>query len=89
MLTEIMAAVDLYRVPLYLYTLTPSKMSYHWQCYSPSEATDHGRKPRYSHVELAHPMAIHFDVIVDANTNLPSLTTPQLTGNTSFHPDIL
>ena len=89
-LAEIMAAVELYGVPLYLYTLTPSRTSYHWQCYSPEQPEGHEvRQTPHGHIELAHPMAIHFDVILDGNTGLPSLTPPQLTGKTSIHPDIL
>ena len=89
-LAEIMAAVELYGVPLYLYTLTPSRTSYHWQCYSPEQPEGHEvRQTPHGHIEVAHPMAIHFDVILDGNTGLPSLTPPQLTGKTSIHPDIL
>ena len=87
-LVEILAAVGMYGVPLYLYTLTPNRSSYHWQCYSPETHT--GITPHtFTHMELAHPMGMHFDVILDANTGMPSKTPPQLTGKTYVHPGIL
>ena len=86
---EILAAVGLYKVPMYLYTLTPSnRCSYHWQCYSPEAHT--GITPHtFTHMELAHPMGVHFDIILDANTGMPSKTPPQLTGKTYMHRAIL
>ena len=81
---EIQAATKVYCAPIYLYTLTPSKKSYHWLQYTPRHASE----PTITrHIELAHPLCVHFEVILDATTHKPSLTPPKLTGK-SVHLEI-
>jgi hypothetical protein len=80
---EIQAATDVYNVNIYLYTLAPSKKSYHWLCYSPKVSSVNG------HIELAHPLRVHFDIVLDAATQRASLTPPQLTGKSVVHPGVL
>ena len=85
--SEIQATVELYSVPLYLYTQTPDKHGYHWLHYKPRLSLDSTGKQR--HIELAHPGSVHFDLIVDADTMNPSLNPPQLTGMTTVRPVVL
>ena len=83
---EIQAATEVYVVHLYLYTLAPSKTSYHWLCYTPKQISNIEVS---RHIELAHPLRIHFDIILDATTYKLSLTPPQLTGESVIHPGVL
>ena len=81
---ELQAAVELYGVPLYLFTETPDKKSYQWLCYS--KWTKSSKSVPHTHIELAHPGSVHFDCIVDATTNQTSTNPPQLSGNNAFPP---
>jgi len=84
---EIQAAVEVYGVPLYLFTQTPTRNSYHWLCYTPR--TRAAPTIPQTHLELAHPLSVHFDAITDVTTNKPSTVPPQLTGKTDVHPGVL
>ena len=44
---------------------------------------------KHGHIELAHPVNIQFDCIVDAIINKPSKITPQLTGNNGLQPPVI
>ena len=81
---ELQAATEVYDTSLYLYTLTPTRKSYHWICYTPKT-----RRVGQKHIELAHPSGVHFEVVVDATTNKTSQIPPILTGETVIHPGIL
>ena len=61
---ELHAAMEMYSTSLSQYTLTPTKNSYHWICYSPKT-----RPVTQKHIELAYPSGVHFDVVVDATTS--------------------
>ena len=63
---EIQAAVELYALPLYLYTQTPDKRSYHWLHYT--QWMHSATCIKHNHIELAHPGSTHFDCIIDAAT---------------------
>ena len=76
---ELQAAVELYAVPLYLYTHTPDKKSYHWLCYT--QWMRSATYIKHDHIELAHPGSIHFDCIIDATTMTASQSRPQLAQN--------
>ena len=73
---EIQAAVDLYGVPIYLFTPNTSGPGYHWQCYS--KRTFAVPELRHHHIELAHQSSVHFDCIVDATTMRPCTVPPRL-----------
>lgn len=45
---ELQAATEVYSTSLYLYTLTPTKKSYHWICYTPKT-----RPVAQRHIHLA------------------------------------
>lgn len=75
---ELQAAAEFYRIPLYLYSPTPDKRGYHWLCYQPRTSSPTVTR---SHIELAHPASIHFDLIVDAATMTPSQIPPQMSDN--------
>ena len=61
---EIQAAVELYALPLYLYTQTPDKRSYHWLHYR--QWMHSANCIKHSHIELAHLGSTHFDCIINA-----------------------
>ena len=73
---EIQAAVDLYGVPIYLFTPNTSGPGYHWQCYS--KRTFAVPELRHHHIELAHQSSVHFDCIVDATIMRPCTVPPRL-----------
>ena len=73
---EIQAAVDLYGVPICLFTPNTSGPGYHWQCYS--KRTFAVPELRHHHIELAHQSSVHFDCIVDATTMQPCTVPPRL-----------
>jgi len=81
---EIQTAVEVCRVP---YLQTPTRNTYHWLCYTPR--TQAAPTIPQTHLELAHPLSVHFDAITDATTNKPSTVPPQLTGKTDVHPGVL
>ena len=84
---ELQAAVELYGVPLYLFTQTPDKKSYRWLCFT--KGTKSSKCVAHTHIELAHPGSVHFDCIVDATTNEISTTPPQLPGNNGLQPPVV
>lgn len=84
---EVQAAVEVYGVPLYLFTQTPTRNSYHWLRYTPR--TQAVPTIPETHLELAHPLSVHFDAVIDATTSKPSRVPPQLTGKTDVHPGVL
>ena len=47
---DFQAAIDLYGVPIYLFTPNTSGPGYHWQCYS--KRTFAVPELRYHHIEL-------------------------------------
>lgn len=73
---EIQAAVDLYGVPIYLFTPNTSGPGYYWQCYS--KRTFAVPELRHHHIELAHQSSVHFDCIVDVTTRRPCTVPPCL-----------
>ena len=73
---EIQAAVELYGLPIYLYTQTPDRTMYRWLHYT--QCMQGATNIRHNHFELAHPGSIHFDCVVDAATLTVSQTPPQL-----------
>ena len=81
---EIQAAVDLYGVPIYLFTPNVSGSGYHWYCYS--KRTLAAPELKHHHIELAHQSSVHFHCIVDATTRKPCTVPPQLTGEDVYYP---
>ena len=73
---DFQAAIDLYGVPIYLFTPNTSGPGYHWQCYS--KRTFAVPELRHHHIELAHQSSVHFDCIVDATTMRPCTVPPRL-----------
>lgn len=84
---EIQAAVDLYGVPLYLFTPVLSGRGYQWYHYS--KRTFAVPQIEYDHIELAHRSGNHFDCIVDADTLKPSTVPPLLQGTQDSYPHVL
>ena len=84
---EIQAAADLYSVPIYLFTPKPTGSGYHWYCYN--KRTLAVPQLKYSHIEMAHKSGVHFDCIVDATSLRPCTVPPLLTGEHTYHEDVL
>ena len=84
---EIQAAVDLYGVPIYLFTPNVSGSGYHWYCYS--KRTLAAPELKHHHIELAHQYSVYFHCIVDATTRKPCTVPPQLTGEDVYYPHVL
>ena len=82
MQVEIQATVEVYRVPLYLFTQTPTRNSYHWLCIN-STRTQASTIPQ-THLKLTHPLSVHIDAITDTTTN-----KPRLTDKTDLYPFVL
>ena len=75
---KIQAAVDLYGVPLYLFTPLLSGSGYQWYHYC--KRTFAVPQIKHEHIELAHRCGNHFNCIVEADTLKPSKVPPILQG---------
>ena len=67
---EIQAAVELYSVPIHLYTQTTS---YHWLSYT--QWMQGANNIRHNHIELVHPGSTHFHCAM-VQTKLTVSQTP-------------
>ena len=61
---EIQAAADYYNRDIYVLTETPEKDDYHWLLYTSKSL---GKKAT-GHIQLAHLASIHFDPVIDVQT---------------------
>ena len=84
---EIQAAVDLYAIPIYLFTPNPSGSGYQWYHYN--KRTLAVPRVQHHHFELAHRSGNHFDCIVDTATMRPSTVAPKLAGEQAHQPEVL
>ena len=86
---EIQAAVDLYGIPVYLFTPNLSGSGYQWYHYNKRTlAVPH---VQHHHLELAHchMHGNHFDCIVNTATMMPSTVAPKLAEEQAHHPKVL
>ena len=82
---ELQAATEVDYTHIYLFTLTPSRDFYSWYCYEPKTQSEQLQR----HIEIAHPSGVHFEVVLDGNTDEASQTPPALTRQSTIYPGVL